>query len=62
MICPNLEDYSTYTGPYCINVNDGKLEYNENINSYMPVVNQLEELSQIFLKATESILLMAVSF
>ena len=32
-------DYSTYTSFIALTVRDGKLEYNENINSYMPIAN-----------------------
>ncbi len=47
-------DYSTYTPFIALTVNDGKLEYNENINSYMPVANTAGRAKSIFLKATES--------
>ena len=47
-------DYSTYTSFIALTVRDGKLEYNENINSYMPIANASGRSKSIFLKATES--------
>ncbi len=47
-------DYSTYTSFIALTVRDGELEYNENINSYMPVANAAGRSKSIFLKATES--------
>ena len=50
-------DYSTYTPFIALTVRDGKLEYNENINSYMPVANTAGRAKSIFLKATTADLL-----
>jgi len=47
-------DYSTYTSFIALTVRDGELEYNENINSYMPIANASGRSKSIFLKATES--------
>ena len=47
-------DYSTYTSFIALTVRDGELEYNENINSYMPIANASGRSKSIFLKATET--------
>ena len=47
-------DYSTYTPFIALTVKDGALEYNENINSFMPIANTAGRAKSIFLKATES--------
>ena len=47
-------NYSTYTPFIALTVNNGSLEYNEEINSFMPIANTAGRTKPIYLKATDS--------